>query len=212
MNHQTPCFPNLKRRVTSQDVDSMRATNSRPHQKWRGSYLPQSSPQHENPNKCEWKHCLAQSSSQHKTDRTNAIVEELSASCVVSTRDRPNKCDSGRTVCLKCLPSNNHHRYLSLVHTSKDDTMSPCNSVSQWTENIWMFLHMPLQLPDFRSKTKEQQEIVFSHHATRRTRTRAMFTAFSSSIITIVGHQVSEETSDKTDMVTTHTHPASRLH
>ena len=70
------------------------------------------------------------------------------------------------------------------------------------SERTLMCLHVVLQLPDMRSKTKEKQEIIFSHHPTRRTRTRSMFPAFSSSIITIVGHQVSEETSDKTDMVT----------
>ena len=80
------------------------------------------------------------------------------------------------------------------------------------SERTLMCLHVVLQLPDMRSKTEEKQEIIFSHHSTKRTRTPSMFPEFSSSIITIVGHQVSEETSDKTDMVTTHTHPASCWH
>ena len=151
----------------------MRPTRG-PHHKWRGGTV-----------------CLNRRL--NTRDRTNGIVEELSASSV-----------------FPAITITGTSGWSTLVST--DDTMSPCNFLSQWTENIWMFLHIPLQLPDFKEQHTGKQEIMFRHHPTRRTRTRAMFTAFSSSIITIVGHQVSEETSDKTDMVTTHTHPASRLH
>ena len=62
---------------------------------------------------------------------------------------------------------------------------------------------------DIREDMK--QDIIFSHHPTRRTRTRAMFQHFTN-IMTILDHPASEETSDQTDMMTTHTNPDSCWH